>query len=373
MKNKIITFFLFLIMLALIAGLLFVGWAIYNDMFVGDVVQTLHTDENMIAIDQGEHTTRVQKKSIMDTISDIFTTEEENVKDYSAEGSVGKYFYEQLSNTQKVIYNGIQESKNKLTTGTYKIEFGNKFSNILSQENGSKILGDDYQTAIEAFTHDNVDLFYVDISKMYLNMETKKKGFKTTYNVYIAPDEGQNYFAKGFNSEHDVIIAIQKIEKERDYIKSKLTGNTYKDVKMIHDYLIDNVEYDEKNESIGTYTIYGAFVDKKCVCEGYTRAFKYIADSVGIKCVIMQGTGTNTQGKTEKHAWNAVNVGGSWYLIDTTWDDPIIVGRGVVLKSIYYKYFLKGSSTFSKDHILEKQFTDGGKVFSYPTISVTDY
>ena len=87
----------------------------------------------------------------------------------------------------------------------------------------------------------------------------------------------------------------------------------------------------------------------------------------------MQGTGTNTQGKTEKHAWNAVNVGGSWYLIDTTWDDPIIVGRGVVLKSTYYKYFLKGSSTFSKDHILEKQFTDGGKVFSYPTISVTDY
>ena len=373
MKKIIGTFFLFLIMLILIGGLLFVGWAIYNDMFAGDVVQTIHTDENMVAIDQGEHTTRVQKKSIVETISDIFTTEKEVVQDYSAEGSAGKYFYEQLSNTQKVIYNGLQESKDKLMTGTYKIEYGNKFNSVLSQENGSKILGDDYQTAIEAFTHDNADLFYVDISKMYLNMETKKKGFKTTYNVYIAPDEGQSYLAKGFNSEYDVKIAMQKIEQERDYIKSKLTGNTYKDVKKIHDYLIDNVEYDEKNESIGTYSIYGALVDKKCVCEGYTRAFKYIADFVGIKCVIMQGTATNTQGKTEKHAWNAVKVGGSWYLVDTTWDDPIIVGRGVILQSTHYKYFLKGTNTFNKDHILEKQFTDGGKVFSYPTISVKDY
>lgn len=373
MKNKIITFFLFLIMIALILGLLFVGWAIYNDMFVGDVVETLHTDENMIAIDQGEHTTKVQKKNIVETITDIFTVEEEVVQDYSVDSSIGNYFYEQLSNTQKIIYNGLQESKNKLITGTYKIEYGNRFFDILSKENGSNILGDDYQTAIEAFTHDNADLFFVDITKMYLNMETKKKGFKTTYNVYIAPDEGQNYYAKGFNSENDVRQAMKKIEQERDYIKSKLTGNTYKDVKKIHDYLIDNIEYDEKGKSIGTYTIYGALVDKTCVCEGYTRTFKYIADYVGIKCVIMQGTATNTQGKTEKHAWNAVSVDGTWYLIDATWDDPIIVGRGVVLNSTHYKYFLKGSNTFKKDHVLERQFTDGGKVFTYPTISVVDY
>ena len=373
MKNKIVTFFLFLLMLALISGLLFVGWAIYNDMIVGEVVETIHTEDNLVAIDKGESTTVKQRKSIVDTITDIFTTEEPVVQDYSVNSSVGNYFYEQLSSTQKVIYNGLQESKNKLMTGTYKIEFGNKFYDILSKENGSKTLGDDYQTAIEAFTHDNADLFYVDISKMYLNMETKKKGFKTTYNVFIAPDEGQTYFAKGFSSEYDVKVAIQKIEKQRDYIKSKLTGNTYKDVKRIHDFLVDNIDYDENSESIGTYSIYGALVEKKCVCEGYTRAFKYLADSVGIKSLIMQGTATNNQGKTEKHAWNAVSVGGIWYLLDATWDDPIVVGRGVILQSAHYRYFLKGSNTFDKDHILETQFTDGGKKFTYPKISVADY
>lgn len=373
MKSKIISFFLFLLMLILMAGLIFVGWAIYNDMFIGNAIETVHTDENLVVVDKGEHITTVQKKSIVDTITDIFTTKEEVVQDYSIEGSVGKYFYEQLSSTQKVIYNGLQESKNKLMSGTYKIEFGNKFYDILSKGNGSETLGDDYQTAIEAFTHDNADLFYIDVSKMYLNMETRRKGFKTTYNVYIAPDEGNNYYAKGFSSEYDVRIALQKIEQERDYIKSKLTGNTYKDVKKIHDYLVDNIEYDQNGESIGTYSIYGALVEKKCVCEGYTRAFKYLTDSVGIKSLIMQGTGTNTQGKTEKHAWNAVSIGGKWYLLDITWDDPVIIGRGVILQSTHYKYFLKGSRTFEKDHILEKQFTKDGKIFTYPTISISDY
>ena len=373
MKNKIITFFLFVLMLILIAGFLFVGWAIYNDLFVGNVVETLHTDENLVAVDEGIFTTKNEKKSIIDSITDIFTQEEETVQDYSVEKSVGKYFYEQLNNTQKIIYNGLQESKEKLMTGTYKIEFGNKFYDILSQENGSKILGDDYQTAIEAFTHDNADLFFLDVSKLYLNMETKKKAFKTTYNVYIAPDEGQNYYAKGFNSERDVRIAYGKIEKEREYIKSRLKGNTYKDIKMIHDYLVDNLEYDEDYRSVGTYSIYGALVDKRCVCEGYTRAFKYLADASGITSVIMQGTATNSQGKTEQHAWNAVEINNSWYLIDATWDDPIIVGRGIVLASTHYKYFLKGQNVFNKDHILNKQFTENGKVFDFPNISLQDY
>ena len=373
MKNKILTFFLFILMLILLGGFLFVGWAIYNDMFNGDVVETLHTDENLVAIDKGSYVTRKERKSIVDTITDIFTKTEDTTQEYSNEGSIGKYFYEQLSNTQKVIYNGLQESKEELMTGTYKIEFGNRFADVLNQENGSKILGDDYQTAIEAFTHDNGDLFYLDVSKMYLNMETKKKAFNTTYNVYISPEEGYTYYANGFNSVDDVKIALKKIEQERDYIKSELTGNTYKDIKIIHDYLIDSIEYDEQYKSIGTYSIYGALVEKRCVCEGYTRAFKYLADAAGIKCVIMQGTASNTQGKTEKHAWNAVRIGGTWYLIDTTWDDPIIIGSGIIRASTHYRYFLKGTKTFEKDHILDKKFTDGGKEFMFPNISESDF
>ena len=374
MKSKLITFILLLLTIVLLAGIIFFAWAIYKDLFFTDAVEIVHTSDNTIIVDDGsQRTISKEKKSFGDTIVSFFTNTDEKSTTYSSSNSIGKFFYEQLNETQKIIYNGLQESKDKLTSGTYKIEFGNEFYDVLSKENGSEVLGDDYQTAIEAFTHDNPDLFYINVSRMFLNMETKKKAFKTTYNVFIGPEEGGNYFAKGFLSEADVKLAMQKIEEEKEYVKSKLTGNTYKDIKIIHDYLVDNLSYDENNQSIGTYSIYGALVEKKCVCEGYTRAFKYLADMAGINCVLIQGTGTNTEGKTEKHAWNAVYLNGFWYLIDTTWDDPIIVGRGIVLGNTHYKYFLKGSKSFSKDHIEEKQFSEGGKQFEYPKISEQDY
>ncbi len=374
MKSKFITFILIVLTIVLLAGIVFFAWAIYTDLFFDDAVETIHTSDNTIIVDNGsQQNAQKDKKSFKDSVVSFFTDSDEKETTYSSNSSSGKFFYEQLNDNQKIIYNGLQENKDKLVTGTYIIEYGNKFHDILSAENGNEVLGDDYQTAIEAFTHDNPDLFYLNVTKMYLNMETKKKAFKTTYNVFISPEEGGNYYAQGFNSEKDVIVAIKKIEQERDLVKSKLTGSTYKDIKIIHDYLVDNLTYDENSESIGTYSIYGALVDKKCVCEGYTRAFKYLADMAGINCVIIQGTATNTDGKTEKHAWNAVYLNGFWYLIDTTWDDPIIVGKGIVLASNHYKYFLKGSKTFNKDHIENRQFSEGGKQFEYPKISELDY
>ncbi len=375
MKHFFESLFSFIISLIVIAGIVVIGWFTYNILFGSDKISTVNTEDTLIPVDTGsDYIEKTEKRSMGETIKDIFTpTTEPEVETYSTENSKGNYFYEQLSDTQKIIYNGLQENKDKLKTGTYSIQFGNKFSKILEQENGSKALGDDYQTAIEAYTHDNADLFYIDISKLFLNIETKKKAFSTTYNVYIGPSDNQTYYANGFSSEADVNLAFEKIEQVKNTIKSKITGNTYKDIKTIHDYLIENVEYDENNVSIGTYTIYGALVEKKCVCEGYAKAFKYLADKVGIDCILMQGVATNSNGNQEKHAWNAVNINGIWYLIDVTWDDPIIIGKGRVTSSTYYKYFLKGTQAFYKDHTPEYNFSTGGKEFNYPTISKSDF
>lgn len=374
MKNILKNFLLFIFTLILLGIIVFLVYAIYIDLVEGETIQSVHSTDTLIAIDDGsEVTSTKEKKSIGETITDIFTSKNTEEPTYSTERSQGKYFYEQLNENQKILYNGLQENKSNLISGNYSIQFGNKFYDTLSKENGSEILGNDYQSAIEAFTHDNPDLFYIDVSKLYLNMETKKIAFNTTYNVYIQAEEGKNYYAKGFNSPSDVRIALNKIESVKNVVKAKLTGDTYRDIKIIHDYLIDNIEYDQKYESLGCYTIYGALVDKKCVCEGYSRAFKYLADMAGINNILMQGTATNTEGKTENHAWNAVHLKGSWYLLDVTWDDPIILGRGIVFSSVHYKYFLKGTNTFYKDHKLETKFTKNGKVFKYPYISENNY
>ncbi len=376
MKSKITTFILFLIMIFLIGFIGLFLFIIYTDTSIGSIKETISMSNSSVSVGDETTVSSTQgKKSIGEAISDLFTSskEENTTTNYSTESSKENYFYKQLSDTQKLIYNGLQENKENMISGRYKIQYGDKFSEILSQENGSEILGEDYQAAIEAYTHDNPDLFYIDITKMYLNIETTKKAWKTTYDVCIAPEEGKTYYEDAFTSEEQVRTAISKIEYRKNLILKRLTGNKYEDIKIIHDYLVENIEYDKKYESKGTYTIYGALIDGKCVCEGYSRAFKYLANEAGIECLLMQGTATNSTGETESHAWNCVKLEESWYYIDCTWDDPIIIGNGYVSASTKYKYFLKGASSFSKEHILENKFTDEGREFDYPIISVTDY
>ena len=97
-------------------------------------------------------------------------------------------------------------------------------------------------------------------------------------------------------------------------------------------------------------------------------------DEAGVDSIVVSGIGTNSEGKTENHAWNYVAIDGAWYAVDVTWDDPLIQGSGVLFSSSYkYKYYLKGAVTIGKDHIPNGQFTTGGKIFIYPELSNRDY
>ena len=41
---------------------------------------------------------------------------------------------------------------------------------------------------------------------------------------------------------------------------------------------------------------------------------------VGISCRVITGTYTDESGESERHAWNAVRIGDSWYAADVTVD-----------------------------------------------------
>ena len=259
-----------------------------------------------------------------------------------------------------------------MKTGKYKVEFGNYFKDVLDKENGAEILGDYYQAAIEAYVYDNPDVFYLEPQKMYLNMETTTKGNKKTYNVFIDNGDENNYFEVGFNSKEDVEASLNAIESVSNQILKNKTNNTYEDIKMVHDYLVDNLEYDTTLSEPYIYDIYGAMVNKVAVCEGYAKSFKYLMDKLGIPTTLAIGIATNSNGETEKHAWNYVQIDSQWYAIDVTWDDPISEGMFFNNKS-KYKYFLKGLDFMEEDHSINGQFTNNGKVFTYPNASRYNY
>jgi len=101
------------------------------------------------------------------------------------------------------------------------------------------------------------------------------------------------------------------LEDERqDYIDKALTYNTdYDRIKYIHDRLLYEVEYQMNSWD---QTIASVFLNKQTVCAGYSKAFSYLCNAIGIETISILGY---------NHAWNKVKLDGFWYNIDVTNDE----------------------------------------------------
>ncbi len=134
-------------------------------------------------------------------------------------------------------------------------------------------------------------------------------------------------------------------------------SNRYNFVKTLHDYLCNNAYYPDLNSSdyVGNaHDAYGALVEGRTVCEGYSEAFKLVCDYYKIPCVCLTGDGVTSDG-SGPHMWNAVQMDdGNWYFLDITWDD-----QGSI---IYYDFFLSGTNT-----VCSKGF--GGNAFNISHVS----
>ena len=279
------------------------------------------------------------------------------------------YYYSQLDEYGKIIYAGLYSNKENLKSGNYKIDFGTKFNDLLNEANGENKLSIAFQSAWDAFSYDNVDVFYIDVSKVLLITESKTSWGKTTYNVKIGTGD-TDYLIKSLRNKEQVDNAEKYIEDISNKIVSALSSySNYKKVKYLHNWIIDNMEYDTSSEKEDTRNIYGALKNRVIVCEGYAKLFKYILDKMQIPCVIVSGEATNSVGKTELHAWNYVFIDNKWYAVDVTWDDPLIEGGGKLTDENRYRYFLKGASEFLKDHTENGKFVENSIEFKFPTLA----
>ena len=280
MRSKLANFiisFLFVLILSIFILLGIILWDNYMKIETSTEPKMVETviSENKNTIDKDIKTPEI----VENPFEEIKDREEEEIDDIDYSNvSINKHFYNQLDDYSKNIYKAFETNKENMKKGNYRIELGNSFSSLLSEEDGQEKLGQYYQSAIEAYTYDNPDVFYLSPNKMYLNVETITKGRNVTYNVFINCGKEENYFINEFSSEEQINNAISQIEEVRDEILQNRTNNTYKNIKMVHDYLINNLQYDTSISKSNIYNIYGAMVNNECVCEGYARSFKYLMD-----------------------------------------------------------------------------------------------
>lgn len=376
MKSRITTIIMTIIIFLIIVGFILFGIILFNDFFNEDVASGVQNFVSTVtSLGKNEEEENITTPGIIET--NIDDLEETPVGENSGEKYenvvVNDYFYNQLEETSKIFYRAFESNKENMKTGNYRIDFGDAFSDILNSSGGEEKLGDYYQSAVETYIYDHPEVFYINVNKMYLNIETTTRGSEVTYNVFINAGNQGSYLDSAYSSKEQINTAISEIESVKNQILSQKTGDIYQDIKMVHDYLVDNVEYDTTISKPNIYNIYGTLVSGSSVCEGYAKGFKYLMDELGIPCVIVIGKGTNSSGQSENHAWNYVQINGIWYAVDSTWDDPVVIGGGRATLTSRYQYFLKGTRTMDKDHFPNGQFTEGGKIYEFPELSNYDY
>ena len=149
----------------------------YIYLLIKDNKKPIITEYSSNAI---ESTLEIKKNNI-ETINSTGTTiptikaDIQNNEEYNFEEVINnKYYYNQLNDNAKLIYASIENNLNNMKTGTYKIKLANEVANVLKYDNGEEMLNKDFQSAWDALSLDRMDIFFIDVSKISLNIKMER-------------------------------------------------------------------------------------------------------------------------------------------------------------------------------------------------------
>lgn len=378
MKNKKVIIIIITLLITAIA----IAWAIVlynvhlstkqtNNMNVQNEVQE-ESKINNVQLSSNDENNLIENQTVIEPILNPITSGgSDNLQEN--ESIVSKYYYSQLDETAKALYDGLKQNKENLISGNYTIDYGTQFNTLLNSEEGEQQFNQAFQSAWNAFSYDNIDLFYINVVKLTLINEYTSLGGIKTYQISVGPGNNNNYFQDTFKNQQEVENAKSYLENiKKQMIQQTASDDMYTKIEKVHNWLIYFANYENDATSKDQYTIYGTLKNGKAVCEGYARTFKYFMDAVGVPCVLASGTAKNSQGEIESHAWNYVQINDIWYAVDVTWDDPVVTGGEQTIE-MQQKYFLKGSEEFFKDHTEEGKISEQSVTFKFPTLSNKDY
>ena len=252
---------------------------------------------------------------------------------------VDRYYYHQLNNDEKkiykIFYDGVMAHNDIIPIPMKGLPFQGFMDNVFF-----------------ALTRDNPLIYF-------LNQSAFSYAEDAFGNVAIVP---QYFFSKDVVKEYN-----RKIEKAVNGIAAQLRlteGSEYEKELKIHDWICQNVDYDEKGHDprnvakfIMSHNIIGVFAHHKAQCEGIAKAAKVLLNAVDIKCIVATGIAVGN-GQNGPHAWNIVNINNEPYQVDLTWDIGSNQGKAankVAGGRVYYDYFNITDAEIIRNHTMERQ------------------
>lgn len=229
------------------------------------------------------------------------------------------YVYSTLNEKGKYVYDAIISAAQK----------GSAYVDLTGIDGVTK---DDYCDIYSLVYNDENSMYYLDVNMQY------------SFNPNTQNVRSATIFYKYTSAERQRMQA--EIDSETANILSKITPgmSQYDIVKTFYDYLAENVVYDE--DAPNCSDIYGVFVDKRAICGGYSKAFSYLCDKVGIETLTVIGDADNIP-----HMWNMIKLGGDWYHIDITY----AVTDSKLGQYVRYDYFCVTDDVINRSRIVYDQ------------------
>ena len=248
-------------------------------------------------------------------------------------------------------------------------------------------------TVYQAFDRDHPEVFWLSgkCRIRIISVGNASGGQEAYFFLSLADKEGFTMRSPAWTASGTVADGILRRDTAVSRILNGITGTTPAEkIRQLNKVLTEQNEYNTTADlnSIGNEpheclsALEGRVGKNGPVCDGYSRAFKVLCDKLGIPCVLENGYAKpSAKSSGTFHMWTSVQIGGSWYGADVTWDDPLVKGVSGA-KSGYEneRYLLVGSGTevrgmsFSSSHPASNQAANGGVAFDNgPTLSAVAF
>jgi len=158
---------------------------------------------------------------------------------------------------------------------------------------------------------------------------------------------------------------VRRYKEEIERVSSEIINecinehqSDYDKVLALHDYLKRTIQYDyeayrakQSKSADDAHNLVGPLLKKKCVCEGFAKAMKYLCDKIGVECHCINGIGSSSLERGE-HAWNVVKINGYYHHVDVTWDNQFADDNQIPM----YAYLNLSDEAISKDHSWNRNY-----------------
>lgn len=233
-----------------------------------------------------------------------------------------KYYFSRLTDGEKNLYNRICEALLR-------------FEPALSVHAGmGKEFTVDAQKIVTAVLFDNPVFFY--LNRHQIITKQTPMYIQLIFQYDYTKEEAEKLWAE---VEKRIELFIKNsIKPEMSLLAKQL---------KVHNFLY-SIHTAEEPYDKDCFSVVGALLRDRCVCEGFAKTYKLLCDRLGIASIVVVGEALRPNGQKEPHSWNITRIKGVTAHTDAAWDSRF--------GGAAYDYFNLSDADIAADHSFDAEF-----------------